>query len=164
MGCVLGIDPGLANTGFALVRSVSGRLRALDHGTVRTAPAMPHAQRLRLIHDRVVELLQAGDVTDVALESWFVHPVSRAAMGMAEARGAVMVAVAGCGVPLTEYSPNTIKQSVTGSGSADKAQVRAMVTRLCGATPGSDHAADALAIAICHLSAAPLTHAIRDAR
>lgn len=99
-----------------------------------------------------------------AIEAWFVHPVSRAAMGMAEARGAILVAVASAGVPVTEYTPNTIKQAVTGHGGAGKAQVRAMVLRLAGTDGGSDHAADALAAAICHASAAPLREAIRGRR
>ncbi|MFN8110572.1 MAG: crossover junction endodeoxyribonuclease RuvC [Thermoleophilia bacterium] len=164
MNVVLGIDPGLANTGYALVVASSGKMRALDHGTIRTKPSTPHAERLRFIHDQIAALCSRGDITGVAVESWFVHPVSRAAMGMAETRGAVMVAAAGAGVPVTEYSPNTVKQSVTGSGSADKAQVRAMVARLCGDRPGTDHAADAMALAICHLTGAPLARAIHRAR
>lgn len=163
MTLVLGIDPGLANTGFALVERAGGKLRCRDHGVVRTSPRTPHEQRLRHIHDHIAGLLAAG-VDGVAIESWFIHPVSRSAMGMAEARGAALVAVAVAGVEVQEYSPNTVKQSVTGSGTADKAQVRAMVERLLGVRPGTDHAADAMAMAICHLSAAPLSRAIRDAR
>lgn len=163
MPLVLGIDPGLASTGYALVESVSGKLRCRDHGVVRTSPRTPHEQRLRHIHDEIAALL-VTDVTGVAIESWFIHPVSKAAMGMAEARGAALVAIAGAGVTVQEYSPNTVKQSVTGSGSADKQQVRAMVERLLGVRPTTDHAADAMALAICHVSAAPLTQAIRRAR
>jgi crossover junction endodeoxyribonuclease RuvC len=162
---ILGIDPGLASTGYALVEGAGGgRVRPVAHGVVRTAPSTPHAQRLAAIHDAVAELLAAHAVEGVAVESWFVHPVSRAAMGMAEARGAVLVAVARAGLAVQEYSPNTIKQSVTGSGGAGKAQVRAMVARIAGVDCGSDHAADAMAAAICHLSAAPLSRAIRRAR
>jgi crossover junction endodeoxyribonuclease RuvC len=98
------------------------------------------------------------------VESWFVHPVSRAAMGMAEARGAILVALAAAAVEVTEYAPNTIKQAVTGQGGAGKAQVRAMVRRLVPAEPQGDHEADALAAAICHLGSAPLRGAIRRAR
>jgi crossover junction endodeoxyribonuclease RuvC len=85
-------------------------------------------------------------------------------MGMAEARGAILVALAGAGIEVTEYAPNTIKQAVTGQGGAGKAQVRAMVRRLAPAEPRGDHEADALAAAICHLSSAPLRGAIRRAR
>lgn len=142
----------------------AGRPRALALGTVRTTPERPQAERLRAIHDQIAVLAAEHRPEAAALEAWFVHPMSRAAMAMAEARGAIMVALAGAGVPVVEYSPNTIKQAVTGSGSADKAQVRAMVARLTGASPRGDHAADALAAAICHLSSAPLRGAIRRAR
>jgi crossover junction endodeoxyribonuclease RuvC len=161
---ILGIDPGLASTGYALVEGAAGRVRAVAHGVVRTAPSTPHALRLAALHDAVAGLLADHPVDGAAVESWFVHPVSRAAMGMAEARGAVLVAVARAGVEVQEYSPNTIKQSVTGSGGADKRQVRLMVARITGVDCGSDHAADAMAAAICHLSAAPLRGAIRRAR
>jgi crossover junction endodeoxyribonuclease RuvC len=137
---------------------------AIAWGVIRTRPATPHAERLRAIHDGVAELLAEHEIESAAIEDWFVHPVSRSAMGMAEARGAVQVAIAGAGVTVTQYSPNTIKQAVTGNGAADKGQVRAMVTRLARVEPGSDHAADALAAAICHLCGAPLAKAIRKAR
>ncbi|WP_217915707.1 crossover junction endodeoxyribonuclease RuvC [Miltoncostaea marina] len=161
---VLGVDPGLASTGYALLAGPPQRPRAVTVGTVRTSPRTAHAHRLRAIHDVVAELCDGRGVEAAAIESWFIHPMSRSAMAMAEARGAIIVALAGAGVEVVEYSPNTIKQSVTGSGSADKGQVRAMVRRLTGAAPDTDHAADALAAAICHMSSAPLRGAIRRAR
>lgn len=161
---VLGIDPGLASTGYAVLAGVPSRSRVLAIGTIRTSPRRPHPERLRTIHDEVCALAEAHDLEAAAVESWFVHPMSRSAMAMAEARGAILVALAGASVEVVEYSPNTIKQSVTGSGSADKAQVRAMVGRLTGARPETDHAADALAAAICHMSSAPLRGAIRRSR
>jgi crossover junction endodeoxyribonuclease RuvC len=159
----LGIDPGLASTGYALVGGPSRRPAVVAVGTARTSPRTPHAVRLRQLHDVVAELAAAHRIGSAAIEAWFVHPGSRAAMGMAEARGAILVALAGAGVDVVEYSPNTIKQAVTGTGGADKRQVRTMVARLTGALPESDHAADALAAAICHLSSAPLRGAIRRA-
>jgi len=161
---VIGVDPGLASTGYAVVGGPPSRPRPLAVGTVKTSPRTAHASRLRAIHDAIAELVAAHEVEAAAIESWFIHPMSRSAMAMAEARGAIIVALAVAGVEVVEYSPNTIKQSVTGSGSADKAQVRAMVTRLTGAQPETDHAADALAAAICHMSSAPLRGAIRRAR
>lgn len=162
--CVLGIDPGLASTGYALLSGPPSRPRVVVLGTVRTSPRTAHPHRLRAIHDEVAALVAGHIVEAAAIEAWFVHPVSRSAMGMAEARGAILVALAGAGVEVVEYSPNTIKQSVTGSGSADKLQVRAMVGRITGAAPETDHAADALAAAICHMSSAPLRGVIRRAR
>ncbi len=161
---ILGIDPGLASTGYAVVERAGGRLHPIAWGVIRTAPGDPHPTRLLAIYTRVTELIDTHAIDAAAIESWFVHPVSRAAMGMAESRGAVQVAIAHAGIPVVEYSPNTIKQAVTGSGRADKAQVRAMVERLAGVDPGSDHAGDALAAAICHLSGSGLADAIRRAR
>jgi crossover junction endodeoxyribonuclease RuvC len=136
---------------------------AVAHGTLRTSPRTPHPERLRELHDGVAALLAQHEVAGAALEAWFVHPVSRAAMGMAEARGAILVALAAAGCPVREYPPTEIKKAVTGAGRADKVQVRAMVTRLCGVTASSDHVADALAAAICDLQRAPLRAAIRGA-
>jgi crossover junction endodeoxyribonuclease RuvC len=161
---VIGIDPGLASTGYAVIAGPPARPRPVAVGTLRTSPRSPHAERLRDLHDGIAALIDEHPVESAAIESWFVHPMSRAAMAMAEARGAIIVALARAGIDVVEYSPNTIKQSVTGSGGADKAQVRAMVRRLTGAAPETDHAADALAAAICHMSSAPLRGAIRRAR
>ena len=113
---ILGIDPGLASTGFGVVERHDGRLRAVEWGVIRTRPATPHAQRLVEIHQTVAALLVRYPIDAAAIESWFIHPVSKAAMGMAESRGAVLVAIASAGVEVVEYSPNTIKQSVTGNG------------------------------------------------
>ena len=161
---VIGVDPGLASTGYAVVAGSGTRLRVVALGTIRTSPRTPHPERLRAIHDGIATLAASHEVGAAAVESWFVHPVSRAAMGMAEARGAILVALAAAAVEVTEYAPNTIKQAVTGQGGAGKAQVRAMVRRLVPADPQGDHEADALAAAICHLGSAPLRGAIRRAR
>lgn len=161
---VIGVDPGLASTGYAVLGGPPACPRALALGTLRTSPRTDHATRLLALHDGISALVDEHGAEAAAVESWFIHPMSRSAMAMAEARGAIIVALARSGVEVVEYSPNTIKQSVTGSGSADKAQVRAMVTRLTGASPETDHAADALAAAICHMSSAPLRGAIRRAR
>lgn len=161
---VIGIDPGLASTGFALVRTEGSRLFGVEAGTLRTSPRTPHAERLLALCEGIQELIARHVVRAAAVERWFVHPVSQAAMGMAEARGALLVALASGSIPVTEYSPNAIKQSVTGNGRADKAQVRAMVGRLCGMVPSTDHAADALAAAICHLSSEPFARAVGGGR
>ena len=161
---VLGIDPGLASTGIAVLVGKGSRLTADLLTTVKTKPATPHAERLLALYRGVSDVLEAYAIEAASVESWFVHPVSRSAMGMAEARGALLTAVAAGGVAVTEYTPNAIKQAVSGSGRADKAQVRAMVTRLTGANPTSDHEADALAAAICHLGAQPFAAAVGRAK
>jgi crossover junction endodeoxyribonuclease RuvC len=157
---VLGIDPGLANTGYGVVRGAGSRIEALAWGTITTPAGQPQEQRLLALHDGLAAVIAAHEIDGAALESFFVHPVSTTAMGMAAARGALLVACAGAGLAVTEYTPNQIKQSVTGNGRADKQQVRAMVTRLTKADADTDHAADALAAAICHASAGPLQAAI----
>ncbi len=161
---ILGIDPGLASTGWGLVTRSGSRLAVVECGTLTTSPRTAHPERLRHLFDGVAELVHRHGVTGAAVESWFIHPVSKAAMGMAEARGAVLVAVAGAGIEVAEYPPTEIKLAVTGNGRAEKDQVRAMVARLTGHAAASDHAADAIAAAICHLSRAPLRAAIRKAQ
>lgn len=160
----LGIDPGLASTGWALVERSGSKLSTIDCGTLRTSPRTPHPERLRALFDGVTDVLSATAVGGAAVESWFIHPVSKAAMGMAEARGALLVAIARAGVDIVEYPPTEIKLAVTGSGRAEKDQVRAMVARLAGDAADSDHAADAIAAAICFLHREPLRAAIRNAQ
>lgn len=159
----MGVDPGLASTGVAVVGGTPSRPRALEWGTITTKPATPHADRLAQLAAGVAAVLSRHDVDGAAIEGWFVHPMSRSAMAMAEARGAILATLAGAGVPVVEYSPNAIKQAVTGSGRADKEQVRVMVSRLTGAEVRGSHAADALAAALCHLVGSPVREAIRRA-
>lgn len=161
---ILGIDPGLASTGWALVERDGSRLRVRDSGTLRTSPRTPHPERLRTLFEGVAGIVRGREVAGAAIESWFVHPVSKAAMGMAEARGAVIVAIAAAGIEVVEYPPTEIKLAVTGSGRAEKQQVRAMVTRLTGHAAEGDHAADAIAAAVCFLHREPLRAAIRKAQ
>lgn len=163
---VLGIDPGLANTGYAVVRRAGSRMEVVAHGALRTTPSMPTAERLLALHDGLVEVVGAHGPEVACIESFFVHPVSKAAMGMAAARGALLVACAQAGLSVAEYTPTAIKQAVSGNGRAGKDQVRAMVARLTGVETRTDHAADAIAAAICHASGGPLQAAIgiRDRR
>jgi crossover junction endodeoxyribonuclease RuvC len=136
------------------------RVRAVAFGTLRTLPRTAHAERLAALYEGVAGLCSEHGVREAAVEAWFVHPVSRAAMGMAEARGAILAALARAQVPVHEYAPTAIKQAVTGHGRAEKGQVRAMVARLAACEPGGDHAADALAAAVCHVHSRPLAVAL----
>lgn len=142
----------------------ASRPRVIVCGTLRTVPATPHAERLAGLAEGIARVIAEHEPREAAIESWFVHPVSRSAMGMAEARGAILAAIAAAGVAVTEHSPNTVKQSVAGYGGADKEQVRLMVARQTGAAAGSSHAADAIAVAICHMTSEPLRRAIRRSR
>jgi crossover junction endodeoxyribonuclease RuvC len=157
---VLGIDPGLANTGYGVVRRVGSRFEVIAHGTIRTKPSTPTEERLLQLHDGLAGVIAGTHIDAAAIEAFFVHPVSKAAMGMAAARGALLVPCARAGVAVTEYTPTAIKQSVTGNGRADKQQVRGMVARITGVHADTDHSADAIAAAICHASSGPLQAAI----
>jgi crossover junction endodeoxyribonuclease RuvC len=161
---ILGIDPGLASTGYAVLRREGARLRGVADGTLTTSPRQEHTERLRVLFEGIREVTQSFPVEAAAIEAWFVHPAATSTMGTAEARGAIQVALATGGLSVTEYTPKAIKQAVTGSGSADKGQVHDMVHRLCGRACAGNHASDAMAVAICHATSTPLRQAIRRAQ
>jgi crossover junction endodeoxyribonuclease RuvC len=158
---VLGIDPGTAACGYGIVQESGGRLRAVTHGWWQTpAGARPEA-RLRAIFDRVSELIEEYGPVAVALEESFVGVDARTALSVGQARGAVLVASALADVECAEYAPARVKQVVSGYGRAEKAQVQRMVQAILGlkAPPTPSHAADALAVAICHAFAPPVLKA-----
>jgi crossover junction endodeoxyribonuclease RuvC len=149
---VLGIDPGTANTGYGVVARRGGRLVALDGGVIVTSAGLAAERRLALIHDRVDEILDAHDVGAVALEDVYFGANARSAFAVGQARGVVMLAAGRRGLPCSSYTPQQVKGAVCGTGRADKDQVGRMVQALLalGEPPRPDHAADALAVAICH--------------
>ena len=155
---VLGIDPGTASCGYGIVQGSGGRLRALDHGLWRTRPRERSERRLKTIFDGVSALIEVHRPDAVALEESFVGADARIALSVGQARGAVLVASAHAGLACTEYAPALVKQAVCGYGRADKEQVSRMVKAVLGLAepPASSHAADALAVAICHAMAPPL--------
>jgi crossover junction endodeoxyribonuclease RuvC len=162
---VLGIDPGMAACGYAIVDVQGSRLTAVEHGWWRTSARQEPALRLKMIHDSVVELIALHEPESASLEESYVGPDARSALSVGQARGALLVACASAELPCTEYSPSTVKQSVCGYGRADKAQVQRMVTTILRLEepPKSDHASDALAVAICHALASPLQAAVAGA-
>ena len=155
---VLGIDPGTAACGYGIVHGSGGRLRAIDHGWWRTSAREPPELRLKTIFDEVGALIAAHAPDAVVLEESFVGADARTALSVGQARGAVLVACALGGVPAAEYAPNRVKQAVCGYGHANKEQIQRMVKVLLGLPqpPRPHHAADALAVAICHALAPPL--------
>lgn len=160
---VLGIDPGLANTGWGIVQS-GPRPTALAHGTITTSPRAALEERLAEIYRTVDELLATHEITAVALEDLYFGKNASSAVAVGQARG-VSVALAGIrGIRCHSYTPQHVKQAVCGRGSAPKEQVQRMVGALLGAQPGTDHAADALAVALCHVQRAPLSAALEAAR
>jgi crossover junction endodeoxyribonuclease RuvC len=156
---VLGIDPGTAACGFGIVQaSGSGRVRAVEYGWWQTSPRDTLAKRLRQIHDEVAELITTHEPEAVVLEESYVGADARTALSVGQARGAVLVACAAAGVTCAEYPPATVKQAVCGYGRAEKDQVQRMVMAVLRLEeiPRPHHAADALAVAICHALAPPL--------
>jgi crossover junction endodeoxyribonuclease RuvC len=161
---VLGIDPGTASTGYGVVESDParrGRLLALDGGVVETPADLPLERRLTAIHARVSELLDEHAPAAVAIEDLYFGANARSALAVGQARGVTLLAAGQRGLPCASYTPQQVKGAVCGSGRAEKAQVQQMVQRLLALPqpPQPDHAADALAVAICHLNRAPLAAA-----
>jgi crossover junction endodeoxyribonuclease RuvC len=162
---VLGIDPGLANTGYGVVARSEGRLTALDGGVIETRAAVPQERRLADIHQGIEELLLTHEPDAVALEELYFGQNVRTAFAVGHARGVVMLAAGQRGLACTSYTPQQVKAAVCGNGRADKDQVARMVKTLLGLAqePRPDHAADALAVAICHANCAPLSMALARA-
>ncbi len=151
---VLGIDPGLTRCGVGVVDGDVGRpLTLVGVGVVRTASDLPVAQRLVAIEDGLEEWIERHRPDAVAVERVFSQHNVRTVMGTAQASGVALVVAARQGIPVALHTPSEVKAAVSGSGRADKAQVGAMVTRLLrlDAPPSPADAADALALAICHI-------------
>jgi crossover junction endodeoxyribonuclease RuvC len=159
---VLGIDPGTASTGYGLVRSSGSRLQAVEHGVIATRAGIPLEIRLAMIHARVVELLDSHRPAAVAIEELYFGTNARTAFAVGQARGVILLAVGQRSIPARSYTPQQVKGAVCGQGRAGKDQVGRMVARLLGlaAVPAPDHAADALAVAICELNRAPLARSL----
>ena len=159
---VVGIDPGTAACGYGIVHESDGRLRAVDHGWWRTSAGDRPQLRLKTIFDAVVDLVARHEPDAVALEESYVGADARTALSVGQARGVVLVACAAAGVDCVEYAPAHVKKAVCGYGRAEKDQVKRMVKAILGldAPPASTHAADALAVAICHALAPPLLRVV----
>jgi crossover junction endodeoxyribonuclease RuvC len=159
---VLGIDPGLANTGYGVVARRGGRLVALDGGVVQTHPPANVEQRLGELHEALTALLLEHAPTAMALETLYFGQNVRTAFAVGQARGVAMLCAGQRGIECFSYTPQQVKGAVCGNGRANKDQVGRMVAALLALPdePVSDHAADALAVAICHANHAPLSHAL----
>lgn len=153
---VLGIDPGTATTGYGLVRDTETGIAVVTWGTITTAKGLSMPQRLREIHVQLGQLLREHRPDGAAVEKLFFQRNVSTAMTVGQARGVALLTLAEAGVPVGEYTPNEVKQAVAGYGSADKPQMQMMVRTLLNLReiPKPDDAADALAVAICHLHSA----------
>ncbi len=162
---VLGIDPGVANTGYGIVAHDRGRLVALDGGVIETAAGQDAGARLRTIHARVGELMDDYKPDAVAIEDLYFGANARSAFAVGQARGVIILAAGQRDLRTSSYTPQQVKAAVCGSGKAAKDQVQRMVQTLLALPelPKPDHAADALAVAICHANGAPLEAALKKA-
>ena len=159
---VLGIDPGVSRCGYGAVTTEGSRLVALACGVIRTPPGDPLPDRLCALFAELEGLVADLRPAAVAVERVFFQTNVRTAMSVGQASGLALAVAARAGVPVCQYTPNEVKQAVAGYGAAGKEQVQAMVTRLLNLAevPKPPDAADALALAICHLSAGGLRSAV----
>ncbi len=159
---VLGIDPGTAHMGYGVVLSRGRRLAALDGGVIQTRPGAPLERRLADIHARVCDLIREHRPAALAIEDLYFGRNAHSAFAVGQARGVVLLSAGMAGIPCFSYTPQVVKQAVCGSGGAGKEQVQRMVGALLSLPelPRPDHAADALAVAICHANSAPLKEAL----
>lgn len=154
---VLGIDCGSEHTGYGVVElDTSGKLRCIDVGAIHATARSPIADRLRKIFQGLQAVIERDQPEEVAIEDVFFAVNVKSALKLGHVRGVAMLAASAAGLTVAEYAPLSIKSAVVGYGRADKVQVQHMITRLLNldAPPDSPDAADALAIAICHLHTA----------
>ncbi len=149
---VLGLDPGTGRTGYGIVDAVDGEITAVTYGVISTPAKTPAAERLQMIYQELNELLEEYKPDTAGVEELFFGRNITTAISVGQARGVLLLALANAGLPIGEYSPPKIKESVTGYGKADKAQVQLMICNLLNLeeTPRPDDAADGLAVAITH--------------
>ncbi len=150
---ILGVDPGLANNGYGLVRYENRKLFPVKHGCITTSKANSFVDRIKVIHYEIKELIMKYNPQEVAIEDIFFNKNTKTALAISKVYGSIALTVSLLGLNLFEYTPLQIKQAMVGNGRADKFQVQSMVKILLNLEkiPRPDHAADALAAAICHL-------------
>jgi len=150
---VIGVDPGLARLGYGVIKAKRDGVAPLTYGCIQTPATMPAGERLLAIYDGLAALFVQYPPDCIAVEKLFFTKNVTSAMSVAEVRGVLLLAAEQRGIPVTEYTPNQVKQAITGSGKADKRQVQEMICRLLhlDAVPRPDDAADGLSIALCHI-------------
>ena len=155
---VIGIDPGTAITGWGIVQGDGNDLAMIASGVITTPAGMPLPQRLQVIYQELTAIVKQWQPETAGLEELFFSKNAKTALAVGHGRGAAMLALANANLPIAEYKPLEVKQAITGYGGADKLQMQHMVKLLLALDdiPRPDDAADALAVAICHLHSARL--------
>ena len=148
---ILGIDPGLASTGWGVIDNSRGKLKYISHGCIETRPDKSRSERLVIIHKAILKIIKIYEPVQAAMENLYFGRNTSSAMAVAESRGVLLMALGTKGIPVLELTPNSIKQAVVGVNRADKKQIQEMVKFILGLKdiPKPDHAADALGAAIC---------------
>ena len=149
---ILGIDPGLATVGYGVIEHEKGKFRTIATGAIETPAGIDVELRLKMIYDDMGELIDTYHPAEMAVEELFFNTNQKTAIGVAEARGVILLSAVKKGITIAEYTPLQVKQSVVGYGRAEKQQVQEMVKIILKLpkVPKPDDAADALALAICH--------------
>ena len=162
---VLGIDPGTAITGYGLVREDDEGLALVECGVITTPAGHSLPARLQVIYQRLADLIREHQPEAAAVEELFFSRNARTALTVGHARGVVLLALADAGLPIYEYKPLQVKQAIAGFGGADKQQVQEMVRMLLNLeqVPRPDDAADAVAVAVCHIHSARMAALIAEA-
>ena len=162
---VLGIDPGTAITGYGLVREDDESLALVECGVITTPAGHSLPARLQVIYQRLADLIREHQPEAAAVEELFFSRNARTALTVGHARGVVLLALADAGLPIYEYKPLQVKQAIAGFGGADKQQVQEMVRMLLNLeqVPRPDDAADAVAVAVCHIHSARMAALIAEA-
>ena len=162
---VLGIDPGLAATGYGLVRAAGNRVAHVAHGVIRTLSSQDYGSRLLAIRDSLLAVATEHQPDQAAIEHLYFSRNVKSAIPVAQARGVIILVLAELGIPFAEYQPGSVKQAVAGQHRAEKSQVIGSVRLVLGLEedPSSSHGADALAVALCHCQHAGMRVAIERA-
>ena len=149
---IIGIDPGYAITGFGVIEYNGNHFELIKAGAIETKAGVPFPNRLQKIYDDMTDLIEEYKPDAISIEELFFNTNTTTAIGVAQGRGAVLIAASKTATPIYEYTPLQVKQSITGYGRADKKQVQMMVKALLGLEkiPKLDDTTDAMAIAICH--------------
>lgn len=149
---ILGIDPGFAIVGVGVIQYKGNKFSVIDHYAITTKAGLPLEERLKLIYEGIEEVIKKYNPDCMAIEELFFNNNAKTAIQVGQARGVILLGAVNCGIPIYEYTPLQVKQSVVGYGRADKTQVQQMTKSLLNLTkvPKPDDVADALALAICH--------------
>ncbi|MFQ3620899.1 MAG: crossover junction endodeoxyribonuclease RuvC [Spirochaetales bacterium] len=152
MNRILGLDPGLAETGYGIIEIKGGRYIHITHGVISTPSYEEVGKRLETIYGEICTLIKTYQPAEAGIETLYFAKNAKSAIPVAEARGVALLALSVSGIPASSYPPQAIKQAIVGQGKAEKHQVQELVRLLLGMgeIPKPDHAADALAAAICH--------------